>query len=123
MDYGKYRQKLQQNSVVAGNEECLLWTGYTRARGGVLYGQINVKINNKWTCMHAHRLSVICSDQILVPANLDVSHLCHNGLCINRAHLVLEPHSVNNARKTCINTGECKGHLQYPGCMLHLKLQ
>jgi len=35
------------------------------------------------------------------PAGMQVSHLCHNGSCVNRTHLVLETAVQNRARNIC----------------------
>ena len=32
----------------------------------------------------------------------DISHLCHNKLCVRGEHLSAEPHAVNNARQKCV---------------------
>jgi len=31
----------------------------------------------------------------------DISHKCHNRLCVRMDHLILEPRSVNNSRQIC----------------------
>ena len=50
-----------------------------------------------------HRLVYMCSLEKTFLKNegdeqMDVSHLCHRSLCVNPAHLVLEPHSTNSSR-------------------------
>jgi hypothetical protein len=52
----------------------------------------------------------------------EISHLCHNSLCVNPAHLCLEPHHVNQHRSTCVGRGHCYSHPGFPDCLLHLKL-
>lgn len=37
----------------------------------------------------------------------EVSHLCHNKLCVNTAHLVIEQHCINQERIHCFLLGRC----------------
>uniref|UniRef100_A0A8W8MCE6 Zinc-binding loop region of homing endonuclease domain-containing protein n=1 Tax=Magallana gigas TaxID=29159 RepID=A0A8W8MCE6_MAGGI len=37
--------------------------------------------------------------------NLEVSHLCHEQLCVNPMHLSLEPHATNQERIHCMQQG------------------
>ena len=53
-----------------------------------------------------------------VSINLHVSHLCHQPLCIEESHLVLEPKFVNNNRIQCRHFGRCNGHPGHPNCLL-----
>lgn len=48
--------------------------------------------------------------------NVDASHLsclCHNALCVNVDHIVLEPREIHNQRKTCIASHQCTTHIVY----------
>ena len=50
------------------------------------YGVIKYKhpVNNRWHVIHAYRLSILLSLMICdMPAYIEVSHICHNSLCIN----------------------------------------
>jgi len=40
----------------------------------------------------------------------DVSHRCHQKLCINWTHLTYESHSKNLMRNSCKKQGRCLGH-------------
>ena len=51
-------------------------------------------------------------------SGLDCSHLCHNTLCCNPDHLVLEPRSVNNNRNHCKNEMHCFGHGSHAKCLI-----
>ena len=95
--------------------DCLLWTGYIKRRQGRRgggYGIMNVQFpgNNSRTMMRVHRLAYIVHSGSLIPQQYDVSHLCHNSLCVNFHHLSLEPHHINNSRKTCSRHKRCMGH-------------
>ena len=49
---------------------------------------------------------------------LDCSHLCHNTLCCNPDHLVLELRSINNDRNHCKNEMHCFGHGSHTKCLI-----
>jgi len=40
------------------------------------------------------------------PHNLHISHICHNGQCLNPKHLLIEPALKNLSRNSC--RGECE---------------
>ena len=43
---------------------------------------------------------------------LEVSHICHNTRCVNIDHLSLEPHIINELRRSCKLNGFChKRHI------------
>lgn len=65
----------------------------------------------------AARLMYICHNRQLDFPN-DVSHLCHNRLCINIQHLVHEPRLTNLSRKTCKNARACT-NLHQPPCLFN----
>ena len=48
---------------------------------------------------------------------LDYSHLCHNTLCCNPDHLVLERRSINN-RNHCKNEMHCFGLGSHTKCLI-----
>lgn len=122
MDFEKYRLKIAENVQQAPNGECLLWTGGVKQRDTVAYGYINVKLHNKWRVLHAHRVALFCRDSIILESHVDVSHLCHNSLCVAPGHLSAEPHSINNNRQGCKSKGQCGGHGPFPNCLIHLHL-
>ena len=68
---------------------------------------INVSLHGPgvWRCVAVHRLALMktptnFSLNDVLNAQGDASHLCHNALCINAAHISLEPHWVNIKRPT-----------------------
>ena len=70
--------------------------------------------------IHAHRLMFICTAKLFLPrvsGIIDVSHRCHNSLCIRFDHLSLEPPGVNSNRKICKRCQKCHGHGQYKDCI------
>ena len=50
----------------------------------------------------------------------EISHLCHNALCVELRHLNSEPPHVNSDRKACTNTEpkHCRGHGVWPLCIV-----
>ena len=116
--FAKYSDKLLAKSKLSINGQCRLWQGGTNADG---YGVIQIQVKAKWKKITCHRLAYIVHHQVdLSDTPLDVSHLCHNHLCVTPTHLSLEPHPVNNNRQACISAGQCMGHKQYPDCMFPL---
>lgn len=63
----------------------------------------------------AARLMFMCHHKQLKVID-DVSHLCHNRLCININHLVNESRTINLNRQVCRNTGVCT-QLHAPPCL------
>ena len=55
-------------------------------------------------------------DVMSVDGTLEVSHLCHEPLCINAEHVSLEPHSCTRNRLRCVNRGVCHGHKSHGVC-------
>ena len=52
-----------------------------------------------------------------LPPDMHCSHLCHNSLCINVNHLILETPFVNGNRRQCARENICLGHDQAPPCI------
>lgn len=122
----KYSDKVMSNTVLAANGQCMIWTG-TRKRGrGAEYGVLCCKWGGRWRTFSVHRLSIIFSRlwhlEDISERGMDVSHLCHNSLCVNPQHLTYEPHQVNRIRSACVRAGQCTGHNQQPACLLHLRI-
>ena len=107
-----------------GQLSCTLWQGTPDKDG---YGKQQVKWpDGSRSTEKAHRLSYMISKKLTrneVPrmspldAVLDCSHLCHDKLCVNPQHLILEPRHVNMDRKRCAREGFCMQSHQ-PACLL-----
>lgn len=113
----KYQAKIHAKSAPAPNGRCQRWTGTSQAGYGVIYCQWK----NKWKKFYVHRLSLVFNRgwtlEDVEEAGMDVSHLCHDGLCVNPEHLSYEPHQVNRIRSACVAVRVCQGHGTFPRCM------
>ena len=106
---------------------CLTWTGaktrsHPRAEPyGVVY--IRPPFSTKRKKFRVHQMAYIAAHSQtnygMNDVSFDISHLCHNSLCVEVAHLSREPRSINNHRKICKEEGRCYGgHGDYPSCIL-----
>lgn len=72
-----------------------------------------------------HLLYCIENRQILNLDGHEMSHICHNKLCIKPAHFSYEPRAINKARDVCRSTNTCTTHRSYElstsyvDCLLH----
>ena len=109
-----------------GLHGCCLWNGpvydrrittsYGRCRNPFQCQNLN---QNKKSHLKVHKLLYMCMNHVTcLPENMEVSHLCHNKLCIRSDHLVLETHAQNMMRITCKNNGWCTEAHGGPTCLL-----
>ena len=130
------KTRIQQKCINYGPFGCLLWQG---ARWGKSpYGKLAVTMPGSGRRMYfrVHRLAYYLynyfnplqteSENILdfsLPSHdetghiIEVSHICHNALCTNPQHLVLELHSTNMERIHCSKQGICT-HPHSPYCLI-----
>ena len=126
--FEKYTDLLLSSSILSENGECQIWTGGTNTKGNYVWGMINVTYPSGKRCkINVARLSKMLEmKNVDLDKNLDASHLCHNSLCINPQHIILEPHVINNQRRFCVSSQKCTTHIlhgtHYANCMLNLKL-
>lgn len=71
--------------------DCWVWSGATDGR----YGIFKVLGRNK----KAHRVSFEWANE-LIPAGMQVDHMCWNTLCVNPQHLRLASQSENNQNRS-----------------------
>ena len=113
----KFSDILFERSVAGDNGQCRMWVGCADKYG---YGRIWANGRN----MGAHRLAFIVHNKVKHIEELKgkhVSHLRHNKLCINTAHLSLEDQETNNQRRTCVTAKHCLGHPGFKECLLTLR--
>ena len=114
--------KLMRNSNIEGNLNCRIWKGTTKVSRGTTYGVIRLKVMNnegtsQWKTYNVHRVAYRVFVKLDIPSDLNVSHICHNSLCINTDHLSLEPAHINNNRNFCRNRGRCYKHEPFAKCL------
>lgn len=101
---------------------CIEWTGHRKGNSG--YGIQVVKWpGGEEKREAAHRLAYMIRHRVTrydmprVDENnnrVECSHICHNTVCVNADHIVLEPHAINQDRLHCKNQGLCsKCHKPY----------
>ena len=121
---------IQKTSNTEDCPDCLLWNGATYDnKYGKIRNPLRRHFENQPQFLRAHRLVYLFNhlddfqDRRLPHRDahgnrLDVSHLCHNTLCIRSNHLVLEKQSTNNSRTTCRVENNCnRTHL--PHCVFY----
>lgn len=96
---------------------CWEWTGcrYTDGR----YGRIHLYICGDNMYVTAHRASYIAFHRKF-DLEHDISHRCHEKLCVNPGHLSHEPRYINLRRDSCRKSKDkkCTGHGRYKHCIL-----
>ena len=127
----------KDQSITTDVNGCHIWqlnlSSNTR-RNSSRYGLINIKIEDKvnkttcWRRLGAHIVVYFLrTSQVPLKGVTDISHLCHNSLCVNFDHLNREPHSINIQRYTsqCKTTKICLGHTDeksgdvFPKCIIN----
>ena len=108
------RVKYFVSNMDAFGKGCWEWSGCTNGR----YGKVHLTIGGDSMWVSAHRASYMAFNK-KIDLNHDISHLCHEKLCVNPAHLSHEPRHVNKRRNTCRRQGKpCTGHGTYKNCIL-----
>ncbi|MCU7799275.1 MAG: HNH endonuclease [gamma proteobacterium symbiont of Lucinoma myriamae] len=113
MNHIEIIQKINRKLIPEGPLGCFVWTGAQTGSGISKYGRLKLQLpgDPRSKSYYVHRMTFIAYNQLgNIPANLDISHICHNSLCANIGHLSLEPHSINNNRQVCRSLGRCTTH-------------
>ncbi len=115
-----YLQKILNSTVQQGPHGCRVWqnpvggNGYPRMRITLVAGGGSSQYS-------VHQVVLACSTgTVLDRPFFEVSHLCHNKLCVEVTHLTYEPKVVNVQRRNCVAEGHCFGHQgqDSPDCLL-----
>ena len=121
--YEKLAILLEKNSESGvGGVNCKIWKGCKDSQG---YGKKRVLWpSGERSVERTHRLAFMVHNKSSnLPRHnsygepVEVSHLCHNKLCINMEHLVLESHRENTSRNYCRRVGVCT-MAHAPPCVL-----
>jgi hypothetical protein len=119
-NYKKQYEAILAKSQLDPKSGCIL-TMRPVSRGQI-YPKIKVTHHKKAYIQNIHTFTYKYENNIephnRYASSLDVSHLCHNPLCINLTHLTLEPHRINIIRRTCHTLHACIGHGDYPNCLI-----
>ena len=114
----EYRQKILKRIRDQTKDDdvkgCHLWVKPVSKKH---YPKMKISIKGERSDQSVHRLVYFMEGHEDM-RNHHVSHLCHNTLCVRRAHLNLEPSFVNDRRNKCKETGECSGHGDLPKCIV-----
>ena len=96
---------------------CVIWKGRKNVKG---YPRLSVTIQALPSVqVYVHRFVYMLKyTQHECIQGLDVSHLCHNKLCVNHHHLIIETKAENNKRKECLTLGRCNSHSNGFQCLL-----
>ena len=124
------KEKMNKKSEFGlGPLACVEWVG---GKEHNKYGRTQVVWpDGRTTVERAHRLAFMIEHKILrddMPIvnaqgkKLEVSHLCHNGLCVKAAHLALESHEINMERVLCKSRRQCST-LHEPFCLFWRQVQ
>lgn len=113
----------QKCALPDSNLGCIKWEGALFQPAG--YGKVAIQLTNKRRkYFRVHRLVFLIHHKLqAIPTQNDqgirveVSHICHQRLCVKPEHLTLEAHEVNMERLHCKKQGFCtKNHQPY--CLL-----
>ena len=112
-----YLLKVDLSSVPHPQGQCRLWT---KGVGGSGYPRMRVKVAGRVGSIQYGVHQVVYALNSGTALNLplhDVSHRCHNRLCVNMDHLSYEPKVVNAQRNPCRELNQCRGHLPFLPCI------
>lgn len=112
----------KKTEVMGNGKGCVEWVGAKKGKSG--YGIQVVKwpggeekreTAHRLAYMIKHRLTRYDMPQIDENNNkVECSHICHQTLCVNPEHILIEPHAINQDRLHCKNQGHCsKSHKPY----------
>ncbi len=107
---------LQSRLSDADETGCKIYNGPIKKSGATQYGIIRKTINHVPYEFYAHRIAKMAAmNCTTIEPPLQCSHLCHNSLCCNPEHIVLETQTINNNRIFCKNFQYCTGHTDING--------
>ena len=111
-----WEMKLKHGFANLSQNGCLIWKGGTMKNG---YPAIRVKrLYQPAFSISGHQFAYFLQKDRFLDTRLEISHRCHNKLCVNYQHLSQETRSTNGHRNTCKTSGTCSGHGHFQDCIL-----
>jgi len=108
----KANQIVENRLIKDVNGQCDIYTGPQKNK----YGLVKLTFMGNKLSLYAHRVAKMHSMGVTAfEPFLKCSHLCHNTLCCNPAHIVLEVQGINNNRQNCKTRRICAGHASPEG--------
>lgn len=115
-----------KSSSEGNSKGCILWEGPPSINS--VYGKQRIEwFDGKITFEGAHWFAFLVKNR-LTPSTipkftekgdiLEISHLCHNALCVNTDHLVLETHAINKEHAHCKKQHLCMKCHDGPDCII-----
>lgn len=111
----------QRSHQSEGNNGCITWNLSVNSSGypQMKLGQHFDKFFKNKPYSPAHILFSIQNNIILNAPFHELSHLCHNKLCLNIEHLSYEPSVINTQRNVCKDRNSChQNHGVYHNCIM-----
>jgi hypothetical protein len=116
------RARFNSKVDISADDNCHIWTAAKSGIEGRRYGVMKVKWPGDVSKReYAHRISFILANLNSFPTfnpKYNISHLCHNTLCVNIVHLSHEDSSNNRNRQTCLELGTCTANHKQDGQLL-----
>jgi hypothetical protein len=97
--------RAKQGAAVTGPKGCHIVDLKPTKQGG--YAQVFVKGTPKKPLAHMLAYFLEVDSEFDPSDGLEVSHLCHNALCIKAEHLIREEKKTNQRRKGCPGSFPC----------------
>jgi hypothetical protein len=114
-EISNYAEKIEKNTFHDG--KCKLFSLDSITDDGYGFFMISFRGRPRKK-IRVHRLAYIAHLTEALTPDQHVSHLCHNKLCTNLEHLLLESQKqkINNRRNYCKNRDKCNRR-HYPYCI------
>lgn len=106
--YNKWKAILMSESAQTGESTCrIAGASLVQCTQNSGYPTLHITIpgTGRRHLTLSRLMYMCCKREILLHG--DVSHLCHNKMCINIDHLVLESRAQNNKRQICNANKSC----------------
>ena len=116
-------QMRSKTLVNANDKKCNIWQGATTSDGKYGRKRVTFPDGNSKLMRVSRVVYLIKYKTFNIPDSdesgnpVEMSHLCHNSLCVNPDHLVLESKTSNLERKHCHSQNNCT-ETHFPHCIM-----